>query len=270
MTWTSSGKVALPQSRHDFAGGTFEDAASYEWQVRTWDAQGVEGPWSSSDFFTAATPPPGPTITEPVNGSTVGSQSVTLRWSYPSQEAYQAQLLDGATIVTDFGVIESGTTRSAMFGGIPNGVTRTARVRVRDGGLWSGWAEVTFDVAYTPPPTPTIAVDDTTLAGAIRVQGTVAAPTGSEPTVTHLEVWRREGSDTGAGIRRAANLAPSQVFTDWFVASGVDYAYRVRAFGDNDTATWSEWSGEPTPIYDELDGGSPDETGDEFLDGGGI
>ena len=267
--WVSSGTVALPQSWHDFTGGTF-DPDDYEWQVRTADALGEWGPWSTSSFFTAATPPPGPTITAPTNGSTVGLGYVVVQWSTPDQDAYELQHVEGGTVVTHLGPITSSTTRTASFGGLANNTTVTFRVRTQYDGLWSAWAEVTVTVSYTPPAVPAIEVDDTTVDAAIRVRGTVAEPDPGEPTVTHLEVWRREGNEAGGGIRRARDLAPSQVFTDHFVASGVEYFYRVRAFGSNDTSVWSEWSGESAPIYEDLDGGSPSETGDTIYDGGPI
>ena len=90
--WITTGQVALPQSWRDFAGGTF-DAGSYEWQVRTWDALGEPGPWSGSNFFDAATPPPGPIITAPANGETIGLRYAVVQWSTPNQDANELQRL---------------------------------------------------------------------------------------------------------------------------------------------------------------------------------
>ena len=271
MAWTTSGQVITPSSFHDFPAGTFDDGGQYEWQVRTWDAQGEVGPWSASNFFDAATPPPGrPTIISPVNGSTIGLAEVVLEWSYPSQDAYQWQVLDGATVIEDSGQVASTTTRAGIIDDLPNNVTRTLRVRVEDGGLWSQWASVTVTVAYSPPPTPTVQVDETSAPAAYMVRGLVPTPGVGEPNVTHLDIYRREGTDTGDGIRRAKDLAPSRVFTDYFVASGVDYFYRVKAYGENGTIAWSGWSGEPIVIIEDIDGGTPATSGDDFLDGGSI
>ena len=266
--WITSGQVASPQSRHDVTGGDLT-AGPYEWQVRTADALGEWGPWSTSSFFSAATPPPGPIITSPANGETIGQRYAVVQWSTPDQDANELQRLVDGVLVQELGPTYN-TSRSVSFGQLDNNTTQTFRVRTQFDGLWSAWAEVTVTVSYTPPAVPTIEVDDTSDPAAILVRGTVAPPGVGEPDVTHLEVWRREGSDTGPGIRRATDLAPSQVFTDHFVASGVEYFYRLQAFGSNETASWSEWSGESTPIYDELDGGSPAETGDTIYDGGPI
>ena len=138
--WITTGQVALPQSWRDFAGGTF-DAGSYEWQVRTWDALGEPGPWSGSNFFDAATPPPGPIITAPANGETIGLRYAVVQWSTPNQDANELQRLVDGVLVQTLGPTYNNS-RSVSFGNLDNNTTQTFRLglkpdtmaRAREGG----------------------------------------------------------------------------------------------------------------------------------------
>lgn len=256
-TWTTVSGTS-PNSYHDFAAGTFT-AGDYEWQVRTYDAVGEVGPYTSSAFFTAASPPSVPSITDPVAGQTVGSETYTVVWSAPSQTSYQVRTVaddglgapDTATVYSDTGEVVSTSARSRTLTFDTNGRTEHIQVRVKSGGLWSAWASVDVDVSYTVPATPTVAVDDTTVDGAILVQASHPTPSGAEPTVTSVDVYRRVTTTGGDGIRIAAGLTPTELYTDWAPASGVDYGYRVKAHGDNGTTAWSAWSEATSeiPVY---------------------
>lgn len=243
--WTTvSGTTA---AFRDFPGGTFT-ANNFEWQVRTTDALGLVGPWSASAFFTAADTPAGPSITDPVNGQTIPSSSYTVAWSTASQDSYQlrrvadsAGAADTATVYFDSGEVVGPLTRSRLVTFETNGRWEHVQVRTRVSGLWSAWASVRVNVSYTAPATPTIAVVADSPKGAISVQATHPTPAGGQPTVTSIDVYRREAA-TGDGIRVAAAWGATQVFEDWAVASGVSYAYRVKANGANNVSSFSAWS----------------------------
>lgn len=265
--WITSGRIAVPRSWHDFAGATFIDG-NYEWQVRTWDALGEPGPFCSSGFFSVGTPPPGPTITAPANGATISTASCTVTVSYPEWDSAEWEAIDGTGALIDSGTM-GPAERTFTVTGLENGSSVTFRVRSEEAGLWSAWTEIANPVSYIAPPTPAVEVDDTSMAGAIRVRGRVGDPVGDQPSVSHLDVYRRVRTEGGNGVRLAKDLAPSQVFTDHIVASGVEYDYRVLAYGSNGTTAWSDWSGETAPIYITLDGGGASTTGERItLDGG--
>ena len=236
-SWTTVMGVT-PNTSRDFPAGTFAED-DYEWQVRTYDAQGERGPWSSSEFFTAATPPPGPTITAPTNGATVGLSEVLVEWSYPSQEAYRLQVQDGAgNTLTDTGQVNSTTARSYLVDLPTNNVTRTVRLQVLDGGLWSAWVAVTFEVSYTPPPPPVVSLLPDTDDGALVVTITNPASGTGEPATSYNDVY----VDDGAGEeRRAVEVPTNSSWTYWLPVSGRDYAGNIRvvAVGDNGTTSSS-------------------------------
>ena len=244
---------------HDFAAATFA-AGAYEWQARTYDSLGLVGPYSTSAFFTAGTMPPGPTITAPVNNSTITTASTTLTWSYPTQQAHQVRVLDAAdAIIYDSGVFEQPATRSTILELPTNNVTRKLQVRVRDAGLFSPYSTITVTVSYTVPATPTLTVAVNTSAGALSVTAAHPTPTGGQPTVTSVDVHRRVIGDTGDGIRVAAGRLPLSTFTDYTVASGVGYAYRVRAYGTTGASSYSAWSEVGIPAGQDSYGGLNDD-----------
>jgi len=240
-TWTTVTGTTV-NNFHDFAAATFA-AGAYEWQVRTYDNLGLVGLYSASGFFTAGNLPAGPTITAPVNNSTIATASTTLTWSYPTQQAHQVRVLDAAdAIIYDSGVFEQPATRSAFLELPTNNVTRKLQVRVRDAGLFSPYSTVTVTVSYTSPATPTVTVVSNNSTGAISVTATHPAPGAGVPTVTSVDVYRRLIVETGDGIRVAAARTPTSTFLDYAVASGQPYEYRVRANGSTGASSYSAWT----------------------------
>ena len=202
-TWTETGWVSTPNTYHDVAGGTFADAVDYEWQVATKDAQGVAGPYSTSSFFTAGTAPTAPTITAPTNGGTY-LQNETVSWSTPNQDAYQLRVLDEVdAVVYDTGTVESAGTRSLLIELPDNETTRTIQVRVRDGGLWSQYAEVTGTVSWLAPPVPTFTITEDPAEGALVVSISNPAPAGAEPAAVYNDVYV---TDPGKAEQRRATM----------------------------------------------------------------
>lgn len=227
-----------PSQFHDIPAGTFA-AGSYEWQVRSYDAEGAVGPYSGSEFFTAQDVPAGPAITDPINGQTISTPTYVVQWTASQQEAYQLQTVAdsagnvNATVVyTDTGTVSSAADRGRTISLPVNGRFEHARLRVRVGGLWSPWASARYSVSYTPPATP--AVVATSLTSSIQLAITDPAPTGTQPVVDFHDVYRR-AQQGGPLLRIATRVAGSYV--DHTPASGVEYAYRIVAVGVNGTSS---------------------------------
>jgi hypothetical protein len=225
-----------PTTFRDFAAATFADG-DYEWQVLTYDAQGVAGSWSGSSFFTAADAPAAPTITAPTSGATVSS-SETVTWSTPNQDAYQVQVLDGSTVVSDTGQVTSSTTRSITQEFPTNNVARTIQVRVRYGGLWSQWYTISVTVSFTPPETPVVTLAPDAATGSMTVSIVNPAPGAGVPATSYNDVYIDDGDGEE---RKATMLAPNTAWTYWTPRSGRDYdgSVSVTAVGDNGTAASS-------------------------------
>lgn len=243
-TWTETGWITTPNTYRDVVGGTFA-AGDYEWQVATKDSGGLEGPYSTSAFFTAADAPAGPTITDPINDGTIGTETYDVDWSVSDQDAYQLRTVadnasspDTGTVYYDTGEVTSTGTRTHVTPFATNGRTEHVQVRVKDGGLWSDWASVKVNVSYTGPavPTFTFAPDHSFARLAITITNPV--PSGSEPTVTHNDVYIDDGDGEE---RKATGVAPNESWTYKTPKSGRNYDgyVRVVAMGDNGTSTSS-------------------------------
>lgn len=245
-SWTTV-TATTSNTFHDLAAGTLA-AGDYEWQVRTYDALGIVGAYSASAFFTAGTPPTGPSITDPITGQTIPAASYNVVWSVPDQDAYQvrrvadlAGVADTGTVYSDTGTLTSVAARSYLLTFDTNNRWEHIQVRVEDAGLWSPWASVRVQVDFTEPPTPeaeVIAYNDT---GRILVDITNPTPVGSEPAVSRNDIWRT--SSVEGEMRVAVDVAANGAFNDYAVASGVDYSYFIRAWGDNGTFADSAWIG---------------------------
>lgn len=247
-SWTDVSGVT-PNTFHDLSAGTLA-AGDYEWQARTYDASGVVGPYSASSFFTAATPPDGPTITSPTNGQVLATASHTVTWSYPTQEAYQLRTVadnagaaDTAVVYTDTGIVESASARARSVAFATNDRFEHVQVRVRDTGLWSPWVSVRVQVSYTVPATPTLTVLASDSLAAIYVAISNPTPSGGQPSVASNDLLRRETATGGDGVRIATGLPPNSSTFDYTPASGTDYEYAVRAVGSNGTTALSAWTG---------------------------
>lgn len=236
--------VTGPNPWWDAPAGTFP-AGGIEWQVRSYDAQGLVGPWSASAFATAGTSPPAPTITSPVSGATIPTSSVTVTFSEPGLDGFDWRVLaDKAGVADPTVVVNAGNTVTGPTGraftvtGLPNGVTVHFQVRVSYQGLKSTWADQANPVSYTAPPKPTVVLAGNDTTGALLVTATNPTPTGTQPAVTVNEVW----VDDGAGFtRRKTDLAPNGAWAYRLPLSGRDYtnAVRVVAVAANGTTTTS-------------------------------
>ncbi len=266
-SWTDTTETT-PNNYRDFAGSTFT-AANFEWQARTYDALGTVGPYSASEFFTAAVAPSTPTITAPTVGATV-SNSATLSWSAPSQTHYQARRVgdnagtpDTGTIYYDTGEIASVALRTLTVAFETNNRYEHVQVRVKNAGLWSSWATARVFVSYTSvaPGTVTLAADSTTAS--LEVTTVAGAVVGGAPTPVSIDIYVRDTSIRGYGQRMAKALVPGGVWRWWTPASGIEYAVRSLTLGSNGSTSWSVLI--PTLIYD---GGSPTSIPTKILDGG--
>lgn len=245
-TWSYTNQIVSTSTQHTFAAN-FWGAGDWEWRVRTADAQGVWGPYSSSAFFTAADPPPTPSITEPLNGSTISSESGQVKWSAPSQTHFQVRKVadnagspDATTVYYDSGQVASTSARNHALSFPVNGRSEHIQVRIMQNGLWSAWASILVHVDYTEPATPTIIATASDAAGLVEIVITNPTPSGTQPPVIHNDLERRElGQGEDEWIRIVAEVGVNGTYRDRMPASGVTHEYRVIAHGDNGTSSVS-------------------------------
>ena len=258
-SWTTINAVS-PNNFYQVAASTFV-AGSYEWQVRTYDSIGTVGPWTPSNFFTAATTPTGLTITSPANNSSARA-TITLVWSDTAQTSYQVRrvgdissLPDTGTIYYDTGEVFSTVTRSLVVAFPVSNRYENLQVRIKNSGLWSAWSNVRLNVSYTQPSPGTVAVTPNNANGSLAITTTPATVGGGEPTPVSVDIYVRVLGDPTVGIRIAAAQPPSGTY-NWFgPASGVTYAVRTLTTGSNGAQRWSA-----TVYVTGIDGGAPSGT----------
>lgn len=236
-TWTTVTEETSEQE-YTLPPNTLE-TGEYEWQVRTISEYGFESPWSSIGVFNAAETTPTPTIIEPAEGSTIEISDLYIEWEADEQDEYEVEVLDGSGNVVWSG--SGGTDTSIEVEGIlENGETYTVRVRVNvDGGIFSSWAESTFEVDYTEPanPTLTFVTDDDKSTITVYIEN--PTPTGTEPNVTTQDLYRRRKGESD-WIKLVEHLQANDFFVDYTPAHETEYEYYVRVRGDNDTNTNSD------------------------------
>jgi len=266
-SWTDTTETT-PNNFRDIAGATFT-AADFEWQVRTYDALGADGPYSASEFFTAAAAPSTPTITAPTVDATI-SNTATLSWSAPSQTDYQARRVadnagspNTAIVYFDTGEITSVPLRTLNVAFEINNRYEHVQLRVKNAGLWSAYATARVFVSYTSVAPGTVSVTADSTTASLEVTTVAGAVVGAAPTPVSVDIYVRETSVRGYGQRMAAALVPGGVWRWWTPASGIDYGVRTLTLGSNGSTTWSVLI--PNLIYD---GGSPDSVPTKNLDGG--
>lgn len=216
-------------------------AGDYEWQVRTYDTSNAVGPWTASEFYTAAAVPTAPTITAPEDDELLEDSTETITWTASGHTHYQVRRVadsggspDTGSIYFDSGALAgAGTSLDVMFP--VTGREEHVQVRIKKDGLWSPWASVHVQVAFAAPAAPSVALAADNDSASLQVLISNPAPEGAQPAVVRHEVW----IDDGDGLtRRAANIPPGDPWTYWTPISGRDYSGHVQVvtYGDNGAA----------------------------------
>lgn len=240
--WTTVTQ-STPTTHYDLPGGTLV-AGDYEWRVRTYDSGGTVGAYSSTELFTAEDKPGAPTITYPVNGGDISQEEDEVTWSAPDQDDFQVRRVadaagapDTGTIYYNSGIIASTSTRQHDLTFETNNRVEHVQVRIREDGLWSDWASVLVNVAYTIPPVPTLLITAEPSVGRMVVAITNPAPGVGEPVFVSNDLYR---SDDGVIFERIArDLAEDETYHDYTATAGIVYTYYVRTLGDNGTRSQS-------------------------------
>lgn len=260
-TWTSTGTITGSTPSLTLAAGSVP-AGTYEFQVLTYDGQGVAATgWSASLQEVFADAPAAPVITTPASGGIVSTATGIAAWTTGAQTDFQVQrvrdnagAIDVATVYQDTGIVTSTTARDTPLNFETNNRYEWIRIRIRNNGLWSAWSSVRYQVSYTTPANPAMTFTYLTASpDAIQVNITNPTPSGTQPAVSKIELWRRARTDIDGNVitgpdayaNRVANLNPTAggvtSFIDYTLASGVQYEYQAVILGVNNTWSYSPW-----------------------------
>jgi len=254
--WTTTALLG-PSMFLDVQAGTVALGA-YEWQVRSYDSHGQQGPWSSSEFFNVGVTPTDVTLTAPLDGQTIHASSFTVQWSTPTQDAFEVEVREDnaagdadvskpprwSAVVTD----SQARTVEVLFP-VTNRIEHV-RLRVASQGLWSAWQDARVRVSLDAPLRAKAIIEANLPPSAITVTPVHFAPRLGSATVGSVNIWRREVVDGADEQLLGSGLQPLAPFTDWRVRSGVEYEYMVESVGTNGAVSRSAWLSATPPVAD--------------------
>lgn len=263
LMWTEEFAASGTSWARAYGGTALVAGVTYKWRART-KSTGLPdwGAWSTWHTFRPVVgEPPVAGIVSPSHGSTVTSESFTLRWSYSSpdgrsQNGYQIQWRPvGGSVTWDTGLRNATSgTRTTTYGGPPlvEGDDYEWRVRVRDTfnflSPYTSWARVTYEPSKPNPPTLTIdpLVDSLTFT----IAGSYNQGTGDEEAGYYYEL-RQSGITIYQSGLVTGDLATGQAYgtvnplgtpsTPPTLSWGTDY--EIRAKSRDAAGRESDWSG---------------------------
>jgi hypothetical protein len=204
-----------------------------------------------SATFTVYSNPDSPTQD---NNNLYNNSKPTLTWTSAEQVNYELQItsLDNAVVTTSEGTTPKAYTLDID---LSNNTSYLCKIRVKNNyNLWSEWSIKQFNISYTELPKPTIAlyVDDSN----VRVE--IVGANTSE--FLYNEIWRK--TDYDDWIRIATNLAAVDGITDYTVADGIIYYYKIRSRSNIGASTDSEVKAITTKVnfYNLTDTSRPTDT----------
>ena len=211
--------------------------AKIEWQVKTYDQEGLASPWSGTGIFNAAEQTNAPGIITPAQDEVIPTTETVLEWSSVDQDEFEIEVVSESVVV--WSVSKASQNKAITIGfGFTNNTEYVIRVRVRaTDGIWSDWAEVTITTSFLQPPLPFIETETDSERGSIRLNIFNPTPVAPEPSVTKNELFRRIGTDW---IKLANNIPRNFYYEDFTPANSVEYEYKVIATGSNNTTIESE------------------------------
>jgi hypothetical protein len=220
--------------------------APYTFKAKVWDTGSNPSGYSAGLVVVPSTPV-NPTISTPTAAQVLTANSVTATWTAAEQTLFRWILVNttsGSVQVYDSGWVTDSVSRTFTFPVVlPNATSWTIKLQTKNNeGLASSIITRNFTVSYTPPATPTLAVNPVPAAGWISVAIANPTPGGSQPAIATQDVYRRVVGDTSAGIRIATGIANNATYNDWHAVSGINYQYQAVAFGVNGTSTSSAWT----------------------------
>lgn len=214
-------------------------AGSYERQVKAQsNNSGAWGAYSASAFFTVTAQPATPTITAPAAAAVISTGTVSMAWTAAAFTAYQIEVrtaTGGAgTLEWTSGIVLSTATSATVT--LPtSGGARYVRVRIRNNGVWSNWAERQITSSWLAPMTPTVVVtpvdaDGIGMLHALNITATHPTPSGGAPAVAAMDIYAKAVDAAGLAIGSEYLVLGSQTPTGtktWRTPAAQRYAIRV-------------------------------------------
>ena len=208
-TWTALASETSEATSYVVAPDTLP-AGNLQWRVRTYNSDGVVGPWSDPALFVLQAAPQAPAI----SGVTPSARPV-ISWQSLGQVAYQVRI---TSVGYDTGEI-AGTAKSHKVRDYLANGDYIAEVRIKNAfSIWSEWASAAFSLAVTPPPAPPISAEAITEGARITIGG-------YEESVVRAYLLR--------GGVPIADVTGMSTYIDYAALGSSSYTVRVVNASDN-------------------------------------
>lgn len=217
---------------------------THVYHLKTWNTADQTSGYTGEAFLLTPSVAVDPVLTAPAAG-TYTTDNVTATWTCTDQSAYKVRLdFSPSGAVYDSGKVADAVARSHV---IPIVLADSTSYIVKletwnAEGLISAVQQVTINVDFIEPATPTLVCTPSSANGWIAVVITNPAPGGGQPAVDRQDLYRRETAVGGDGTRIAADLATGATHNDWRAVDDIAYDYRVQVFGVNGANVYSAWT----------------------------
>jgi hypothetical protein len=219
--------------------------ANHQYAVKVRDSGGFDSGYSSV-LTLVPSAKVNPAITAPAAAAVLTTNQVTVTWTVAQQKQFRVVLLTnpGAVVMYDSGYVNDP---AALSYAVPyeladNSGWTVQLTTTNTEGLASTTQTRNFTTDYIEPPIPTLVATPVTASGWISVAITNPAPSGGQPTLSGVALYRRETAVGGVGTRIASGLSGGATVTDWRAAARTAYQYQAIAYGVNGTMAASAWT----------------------------
>ncbi len=240
--WGTETKIVTADTSLTLASSWATLADSIVYKVKGYDAVDVVSPLSAGITIVAGEKV-NPTVTLPTAAQVISTGTIEPAWTCTSQSKYTLRLLSAvdAELFTTGQVTSTSLRAHSISYALSNLTTyKIELTTVSIGGLTSDVQTVTFSTNFTSPTAPTLtATADSPVVSAVTVAIDQGTPT---ETVSYHDLYRREATVGGDGIRIATAVAVDGSVVSYTQRAGTAYEYKVISIGDNLTETSSAWT----------------------------
>jgi hypothetical protein len=240
--WGTETKIVTTDTSLTLASSWATLADSIVYKVKGYDAVDVVSPLSAGITIVAGEKV-NPTVTLPTAAQVINTGTITPTWICTSQSKYTLRLLSAvdAELFTTGQVTSTSSRAHSISYALSNLTTyKIELTTVSIGGVTSDVQTVTFSTSFTPPTAPTLtATADSPVVSAVTVAIDQGTPT---ETVSYHDLYRREATVGGDGIRIATAVAVDGSVVSYTQRAGTAYEYKVISIGENLTETSSAWT----------------------------
>lgn len=221
--------------RYTIGSSVLSNDTQYQIRIRSYDSVDVAGDWSLwTNFATTATGGVVQILEPATDLEPLNRASVTVKWSYSNsdvditQTGYRVRVYndDTGVLFSDSGAVSSLATEYTITS-LVSDVRYRIEVTITDSATQTSGAGTRLVFPdFNNPSIPEVVLSPQ--PGYIEVRVTNPPPVGDNPVTLKNQIARRETEQPTELFVVIGECEPNGVFSDYTVASGVEYVYKAR------------------------------------------